>query len=270
MNLDAIHERYRELLDRWPVPSRRLRVPTRLGETFVMASGSAELPPLVLLHGSGSTSAMWLGDVPSFADTHRVYAVDIPGEPGLSAFARPPFASGAYAGWLEDVLDALGIEQASLVGMSLGGWLAASFAAAHPERVRRLVLLVPGGIGRAKLGVALLTVFLLPLGDHGRKLSLRLVLGSLPPPEMTGFMSLIFRDFRPRREALPVLSDADLARLTMPVLAITGGRDALLDSADTRGRLEAHVPGAEVVSLPEAGHLLPNQAERVAGFLRRR
>jgi pimeloyl-ACP methyl ester carboxylesterase len=63
---------------------------------------------VVLLHGSGATSAMWPGDVASYVESHRVYAVDNPGQPGMSAPTRSPLASGAYADWLGDVLDALG------------------------------------------------------------------------------------------------------------------------------------------------------------------
>jgi len=242
-------------------------VPTRLGETFVVASGPPDAPPLVLLHGSGGTSAMWLGDIASYVDGHRVYAVDIPGEPGLSAPARPPLRSRAYADWLGDVLDALRLKQVRLLGISLGGWLAADFATRRPEQVQRLVLLSPSGIGRQKLGVALLTLFLLPLGKPGRKLSLKLVLGTDLPPVMAEFVLLIHKHFRARREPVPVLGDEALAALTMPVLAIVGGRDALLDSQGTQARLERHAPDATVILIPEAGHLLPSQADRVARFL---
>jgi pimeloyl-ACP methyl ester carboxylesterase len=267
MTAAAIHEHYRALLRLWPVTSEQRTVPTRLGETFVVASGPADAPPMVLLHGSGGTSAMWLGDVTSYVDGHRVYAVDIPGEPGMSAPARPPLGSGAYADWLGDVLDALGIARVRLVGISLGGWLAADFATRRPERVERLALLSPSGIGRQKFGVALLTLFLLPLGRYGRALSMRLVLGTTPHPVIAEFVVLIHKHFRARRETVPVLSDEALATLRMPLLAVVGGRDALLDSAGTRRRLTRHAPGATVVLIPEAGHLLPSQADRVARFL---
>jgi pimeloyl-ACP methyl ester carboxylesterase len=226
MSTATLHEHYRDLLRHWPVPSEQLIVPTRLGDTFVVASGRSGARPLVLLHGSGSTSAMWLADVPSYVDSHRVYAVDIPGEPGLSVWARPRLRSGAYAEWLGDVLDALELDRTSVLGNSLGGWLAADFASRHPDRVERLVLLSPSGIGRQKIGVALLTLLLTPLGRYGRELSLRLVLGTHLPPGMAEFVHLIHKHVRARREPVPRLTDEALARLTMPVLAIVGGRDA--------------------------------------------
>ena len=71
-------------------------------------------------------------------------------------------------------------------------------------------------------------------------------------------------------DPLPVFADADLGRLTMPVLAIVGGRDVILDSAETRARLLAHVPDAQVLVLPAASHAIWSQAEPVLAFLQAR
>jgi hypothetical protein len=59
----AVEQRYREILRLWPVPSERLSIPTREGDTFVVACGLPGAPPLLLLHGSAANSAMWIGDV---------------------------------------------------------------------------------------------------------------------------------------------------------------------------------------------------------------
>ena len=117
--------RYRTLLDEWPVPADQRLIPTGLGETFVVSSGPVGAPPLVLLHGSGTNSAMWRAEVPAFARNFRVHSVDIVGEPGLSAPARPELGSPAYADWLDEVLDGLDAQQVALVGASLDAWFAA-------------------------------------------------------------------------------------------------------------------------------------------------
>ena len=66
---------------------------------------------------------MWMGDVAAWAEHFRVYAVDVIGDAGLSAPSRPPLASDAHALWLDDVMQALSLERASLVGVSLAdGW----------------------------------------------------------------------------------------------------------------------------------------------------
>ena len=142
----AVEQRYREILRLWPVPSEQLTVPTREGDTFVVACGPPGAPPLLLLPGSGANAAMWMVDVATWAQDFRVYAVDVPGEPGLSAPSRPALASEAYALWLDDVLRELGVARVSIVGISLGGWLALDYAIRRPDKVERLALLCPSGI----------------------------------------------------------------------------------------------------------------------------
>lgn len=117
----AVEQRYRDILRLWPVLSERMSITTREGDTFVVACGPRGAPPLLLLHGSAANSAMWIGDVADWARDFRVYAVDLVGEPGLSARSRSPLASEAYAFWLDDVLRALAVTRVSIVGVLLGG-----------------------------------------------------------------------------------------------------------------------------------------------------
>jgi pimeloyl-ACP methyl ester carboxylesterase len=268
----AVERRYRELLERWPVPAEHVRVPTGQGETFVVASGPREAPALVLLHGSGTNSAMWLRDAGTWAARFRVYAVDLIGEPGLSAPSRPPLDSGAYADWLDDVLAGLGVERAAMVGVSLGGWLALGYALRRPGRVERLALMCPSGVGRQRSLPLLGALPLMLLGDRGRRLAMRRILG---PAARAGavagpfaeFSLLVHKSFRPRREKVPVFGDEELRGLAVPLLVMAGGRDALLDSRDTRRRLARTVPGADVRILPDAGHLLPARTDEIMEFL---
>ena len=251
----AVQERYRAFLRYWPAANQQLHVPTREGETFIVACGDPNAPPVLLLHGSGGNAAMWMGDVAAWAAHYRVYAVDVIGEPGLSAPSRPPLASEAYGLWLDDVLRTLSLDRVSIVGISLGGRLALDYAMRRPDRGESLALLCPGGIGRQIFGEI---VFPPASSDF-------------PPAirKFLEFVTLIFENFHPRMEELPIFSDDALTSLTMPVLAIVGGQDELLDSAGTRQRLELHVPHAEVHYLPDAGHLLRGQTARILQFLLR-
>ncbi|MBZ5610874.1 MAG: alpha/beta hydrolase [Acidobacteriia bacterium] len=269
----AVRERYVKFLERWPVPNQQLRVPTREGETFIVACGERTAPPLLLLHGSAANAAMWMGDVAAWAAHFRVFAVDMIGEPGLSAPSRPPLDSEAYALWLDDVFQALSLASASMVGVSLGGWLALDYATRRPQRVESLALLCPGGVGRQKTGFVFKAIALRLCGRWGSRKLREMILGRAPadpPPPVQRFIefvSLIHANFQPRKVKLPVFSDDALRRLTMPVLAIVGGKDVLLDSAETKRRLERGVPHAEIRYLPEALHFIPGQTQPILEFL---
>lgn len=269
-----IARRYREFLRFWPQPNRQFHVPTRYGETFVVSCGEDGAPPLLLLHGAGSNSAMWIADAPAWSARFKLYAVDVIGEPGFSAESRPPLKSDAFALWLDDVLQGLEIDRFSLIGISLGGWLALDYATRRPARVDRLVIIVPAGIGRQRWSLLFKVLPLLLLGDWGRKKALRIVIGPAPAnnsgdihPSYRDFMALVQQHFRPRMERLPVFADAALRQLGMPVLAILGGKDVILDSAETRQRLQRHTPHAEIRYLAEQGHGVFGERAAILQFL---
>jgi len=274
----AVEARYRELLAQWPVPNAQLRVPTREGETFVIVSGPQHAPPVLLLHGSGFNSVSWMGDVAAWSAHFRIYAVDVVGHPGFSAPSRPPYESAAHALWIEDTMRALGIERAAFVGISLGGWLAIDFAMRNPQQVRSLVLLAPGGIGRERMTTAKLMFTVLPLmllGNWGRGKAMARMLGPVKIGDVAGsqliaeFTSLINRHFRHRMDKLARIGDDALQRLGMPALLIVGAQDPMLDSAETRRRLESAVPNLEVRELADVGHMVVDQTAPILDFLRR-
>ncbi|MEU7261969.1 alpha/beta fold hydrolase [Streptomyces rimosus] len=266
-----LRQRYQEALAAWPVPAEHLRIPTREGETFVVASGPKEAPPLVLLHGAGANTSMWLGDIATWSRHFRTYAIDLIGEPGLSAPSRPPLASDAYAQWLDDVLDGLEIATTAVVATSLGGWMALDHATRRPGRVTRLALLCPGGVGKQRMGLLFKALLLRPFGRRGMLRSARSATG-LNTPQAAPVLDqvvLTFQQFKPRTEQLPVFSNDELRGLDIPLLLIAGTDDALFDSAGTARRIQDNVPNATVRLLPGVGHAIFGQTDEVLAFLRK-
>jgi len=81
------------------------------------------------------------------------------------------------------------------------------------------------------------------------------------------YMLLVQRHFRSRMETLPLFTDAALQRLKMPVLAVLGGKDAILNSAETRRRLALNVPHAELEYFADGGHGIFAQNTEIFEFL---
>ena len=263
-----VMEHYDRVLARWPVPFEPLYVETRHGRTFAIASGEPSAPPLVLLHGSSSNAVMWIGDIAAYSRFCRVYAVDIPGEPGRSAPNRPDWNSPAFGEWMDDVLNALAIGKASLIGISQGGWTALKFATYRPDRVEKLVLLAPGGVVPARLSFILRAIPLSVMGRRGAEAINRITFGDQPVAgEAVAFMDEIMTHFKPRIGAQAMFTDEELRRLTMPVLLIAGQRDALYPSQKTVARLQSLLPQLTVDLRPDAGHVLVNLAPQITPFL---
>jgi pimeloyl-ACP methyl ester carboxylesterase len=102
---------------------------------------------VLLIHGIAGSSTTWAQALPLLARKHTVIAPDLLGH-GESAKPRGDYSLGAYASGIRDLMVALGVERATVVGHSVGGGVAMQFAYQFPERCERLVLVASGGLGK--------------------------------------------------------------------------------------------------------------------------
>ncbi|MCX4722514.1 alpha/beta fold hydrolase [Streptomyces sp. NBC_01306] len=127
---------YDDALAQWPFPVDSRGLPTPYGLTRINSCGPLAAPPLVLLPGGGATSLVWRAAVAAgLGRTHRVHAVDLVGEPGLSvpAEGRPIRSTGDLDGWLGAVIDGLDATgPVTLAGHSYGAWIAARCRSSRP------------------------------------------------------------------------------------------------------------------------------------------
>lgn len=135
--------------------SRTLAGP--LGKLHYHEAGPENGHPLVLLHGSGPGVSGWAnfsGNLPTYASRFHTLVVDLPGfgASDLVEAGADAFADTAYEDAVLLVMDALGIEKASIIGNSMGGGVASRLAARHPARISRLVCI--GGVGIPLLSAA--------------------------------------------------------------------------------------------------------------------
>ncbi len=243
---------YNATLARWPAPYEELTIDTRHGKTYIIASGDKQASPMILLHGSTGNSSMWELDAAIYSQHYRTYAVDILGEPGKSDSNRLKWNSPAYAEWLSDVFDGLNLEQAKILGISLGGWMALRFATYAPERVSHLLLLCPGGITYVRPSLLVRALPLLMLGKKGSLPMIRLLFGNQAvPKEMKDYFSLILSQYRARAGLLPVFSRADLQQLTMPTLLLVGAEDSLFSAPKTVKRTDEILPNLTAEIIPD-------------------
>lgn len=104
-------------------------------------------PAVVLIHGMLNSSSHWQEVALDLARHHTVVAPDLIGH-GDSAAPRGDYSLGAHAASIRDLLAAIGIDRATIVGHSLGGGVAMQFFYQFPQRVERLVLISSGGLGQ--------------------------------------------------------------------------------------------------------------------------
>lgn len=252
-----------------------LRAPSDLVDVagtrlHVRDSGPKDAPALVLVHGFGASLHTWEAWAGPLSERHRVVRFDLPGC-GLS----PPDPTGDYTdarsiALLAALLDRLGIARTTLVGHSIGGRIAWTFAAERPERVSRLVLVAPDG-------------FASPGFEYGRApavpASLKLMRQVLPKPLLRMSLAPAYADPSVLTDALTtryhdlllgpgvrqalldrmaqtVLRDPlpMLRRIAAPTLLIWGEQDAMIPFANSAEYLNA-IPRVERAALSGVGHV---------------
>jgi pimeloyl-ACP methyl ester carboxylesterase len=241
--------------------------------------------PVLLLHGQPGAASDWDRVRAAIGNRARTIAIDRPGWNGRT----PPAGLEGNSRAALAALDAAGAERAVVVGHSFGGAVAAWLAATHPERVRALVLAAPSAnseslrwvdrllatpgvgyvVGAAALAGSGAALTARPLRARvGRELELddrylratRRML--LTPKAWRAFFAeqqLLFRD-------VPML-EARLPEIAAPTTIAIGEADRIVPLSSAR-LLAKQVPGARLVALDRANHLLPQQrAERLAALI---
>lgn len=248
----------------WPVPYEERDIPTRFGLTHVVVSGPRDGAPLVLLHGYMATLLMWVPNIVDLSKHHRVYAIDVMGQPGKSIPDTPITNDADYVAWLTATLNGLQLSRISLVGMSFGGWIALNYAAAEPERVRKLVLLSPGGLLRISKPFSLrgmLMVFFptrFTVNSFMRWVGCSTAPGPADCRPLLNLMYLGMKHFRIPKETLRIgadpLSDYDLHAMQVPTLLLFGENEVLCDPVEALARARRLIPNFRGELIPSSSH----------------
>lgn len=253
-------------------PSATTVAVPRVGDLHVAQSGSREGTPVLLLHGIGSSSASFSLQLAEFDgdDDLRLIAWDAPGY-GRSAdpVGRLDMAGYATAAW--SLLDGLGLGHAHLVGVSWGGVVATRMALQAAGRTLSLALL-GSTVGRA--GSVEATADLHARADALERTGPRGFAAARADRVLSPQASPVLREqvretmaavLRPRGyrmagDALAATNhEADLATIAVPALILSGLGDAITGEREAR-RLAQGLPAARLVLLPEAGHLVNQEA----------
>jgi pimeloyl-ACP methyl ester carboxylesterase len=262
----------------WVVPTIE-RVEVALHGHRVHFNIAGQGPPVVLIHGVAGRAEQWDQTVQLLAEHNTVVAPDLLGH-GDSAKPRGDYSLGAHASGIRDLLVALDIDRATVVGHSLGGGIAMQFAYQFPERCERLVLVSSGGLGdevHLLLRAATLpgSEFVLPLLAHPRVLEVASLipralgrLGLRTRTDLTemarGYQSLSNAEARNAFiHTVRSVIDATGQRINasdrlylaskMPSLIVWGRHDRIIPVEHAQPAHQA-MPGSRLVLFDDAGH----------------
>jgi pimeloyl-ACP methyl ester carboxylesterase len=259
---------------------------TRLS-AYVLGEG----PPVVLLHGLGGSKISWLPALSALAPRYRLIVPDLPGH-GESDKPRTDYTARYYARVTRLLMDALGAPRAVIAGNSLGGRVAIELALRAPDRVRALVLLspaIPGFRVRYVMGFTRVVPSELgripfPLRERWMQLAVRRLFANPDALPEEGYLAAADEFIRVYRDAAARMAFFDslrhlvtepskafwgrVRRIRVPALVLWGTADRLVP-VRLAPRLADALPEAELVILPEVGHVpqfeVPDDVNREVG-----
>ena len=247
---------------------------------FLETGAGSGGPVVVLLHGLASSSTTWADVMPLLGRYVHGIAPDLLGH-GLSAKPRSgDYSLGAYAAGLRDLLVALGLDRATIVGHSFGGGVAMQFAYQFPEHTERVALVASGGLGKGVIpalraatlpGTATALQVLTTITPGWLTRITHRALRALPAlagPDLEGLLSALtsFTDGEARGafvQTIRAALDRSGQRLAaterlyllaeVPVLLIAGRRDPVIPVAHTTGAHD-RLPASRLEVFDRAGH----------------
>ncbi len=236
------------------------RVETPVGVLGIAEQGSGGTP-IIFLHGVGSDKSVWRPQLEHFGRSRRSVAFDYPGygdsDPAAQGTTRDDYAAAVLA-----AMDALGIGQAHLCGLSLGGVVAIAIHAAAPTRCKSLVIadsfaVHPDGRGIHDRGLeASTTIGMRALAEARAPLLLGAAASAELRDEVVETMARIDpAAFRIGLEAVWLADQRErVAAIDVPVLVIVGEEDKVTPP-QLSGELMHAIAGAELHVIAGAGHL---------------
>lgn len=234
----------------------------------VSEEGPADAPVIVLLHGFMMSLESWDGWAERLSDEYRIIRYDLLGHGMTGPDPLERYAPDERVAVLEALLDALGIERAILGGNSFGGLVAWRFAATHPERIDRLILVDSGaysiyGVTENPVPVPeMMRGYLLAAPIAGVQASAAQIYADpsrLPEGRIVQIQQMMARPGNGEaaighlEEFVLPDPEADLGRVAAPTLILWGEADQIIPLGHA-SRIEAAIPDARLITYPGVGH----------------
>ncbi|MGH9937831.1 MAG: alpha/beta fold hydrolase [Blastocatellia bacterium] len=242
-----------------------------------LEAGSASNPAVILLHGLGGDVSNWAMTVPALASKYHVYALD---QIGFGKSDKPitNYRVAMLVEFLDVFCKKLGIQKATLVGNSLGGWTAAAFAIAHPEKVDKLVLVCAAGYTPKRWGGPEMTKEALAALNPSTTEDFKRLFSTIfyNKAMLTDqFVEMALTNKFKRGDGHTINSfiesvlrgedflDGKVKAIKAPTLALWGKDDGLTPLGMGKAFAE-DIPGAQLVVIEQCGHV--PQMEKAAEF----
>jgi pimeloyl-ACP methyl ester carboxylesterase len=256
---EAFIQAYDRTLQEWDAPAQSLYIDTSFGKTHVLISGPEGAEPLILFHGFGFSSTMWIENIKPLSERYRTYAVDFLGDINKSEAIWQIKSKEECASWFREILSGLRIQKAHVAGLSYGGFIALVLAAYASEFIHKMVVMSPAASFQPQSKKFFIKCLLAGIFPTTKRLN-----GLMN--EMTGKGNQVNETLRnqfivgmqnalPKNKLFPsYMKDDELKAIQCPILLLIGDQDIQYDPRKAIARANQLVPYIQTRLVADAGH----------------
>lgn len=243
-----------------------LTLDTSHGRAHVLTLGPEEAPPLLLLPGGNFLNPTCCSWVSPLAEEYRIYAPDIPGQPGYSAHApRLSTKDDSQARWLVELMDSLEIERAPVIGVSYGAGLALRLAGYAPGRICTMALLMPSGLVSGPV-VSMISGIVVPMLLYRLRPSRERLSRAVRPllteedEALARQIGAVYRHVKLDANLPRLATLEELEECHAPVLVLAGEDDPFFPGEPLVRRAEEIIPNLRAAESIEGARHIPSNA----------
>jgi pimeloyl-ACP methyl ester carboxylesterase len=239
-------------------------VGTHFGETHVLLMGPEGASPILFLHGGNVLNPFCLSWFAPLAESYRLYAPDIVGQPGKSSQIRPSPQGDGHAQWTVDVMDALDLGRVPFVGVSYGAGITLRVAGYAPERISKTALVSPSAVATGtawrmvrKVMIPTLSYMVSPNRERLLRAA-RPILTELEEPFVRQ-LGAIYRNVRLDTHLPRMATTEELAAFEAPTLVFACDEDVFFPGEAVAKRAREIVPNLAGVEVLEGSRHIPSR-----------
>lgn len=244
-------------------------VETSFGKTNLIVTGDSSNPPMMVIHGSNGCAPIALETYQNLSSQFQVFAVDVLAQPNKSAETRLSMKDDSYGKWINEVIDALEIDDVTLAGFSFGGLIILKTLINNETRIKEVFLSAPAYIVNGNPLKALFKVFI-PMKRYmktGKKKYVERFLGEVFTDRdefAIQYLSKVFQHFTMDFTPVPTIRKEEAQSITTPITLFGAKSDIMFPGAKMIKRANKIFPSLKRAILLENSKHVQSKTDNVA------
>lgn len=258
---DEILRLYDEKLAELNIQSTTKFIDTSFGKTHVIIAGNSSKPPIILVHGSNGCSPIALETYRDLMDSYSIYSVDVLAQPNKSAETRLSMKDDSYGQWMNEVIDALKLNDVTMAGFSFGGLIILKTLINNEHKIKEVFLSAPAYIVNGNPLKALFKFFI-PMKRFMKTKKTKYLERFLDAAFTEkddfahNYLSAVFTHFTMDFTPVPVIKSSEASKIQTPITLITAEKDIIFPGSKMIKRAKKIFPSLKhTVLLSDSKHV---------------